>query len=60
MPTRASDGETLAAWTDLDVVGDLRLTVPEPSRKQPYWLRCFTSDETLELADPPVRRLQVT
>lgn len=59
MPTRASDGETLAAWTDLDVVGSLRLTVPEPSRKAGYWLRCFTSDETLELADPPVRRLQV-
>lgn len=59
MPNRASDGETLATWTDLDVVGDLQLTLPEPSRKEPYWLRCFSSDETLELADPPVRRLQV-
>jgi hypothetical protein len=60
MPTRPDDGETLASWTDVDIVGSVRLTVPEPRRTGPYWLRCFAMDETLDLADPPVRRLQVT
>jgi hypothetical protein len=60
MPNRASDGETLQEWRDLEVDGELTLTVPEPAVKQPYWLRCFTADERLELADPPIRRLQVT
>ena len=60
MPTRPDDGETLASWTDVDIVGSVKLTVPEPRRTRPYWLRCFANDETLDLADPPVRRLQVS
>jgi hypothetical protein len=58
MPGRPEDGETLVTWTDLDVVGTTRLTVPQPKLSGPYWLRCFTTDESLDLRDPPVRRLR--
>jgi hypothetical protein len=58
MPQRPEDGETLVTWTDLDVTGTTRLTVPRPRRSGPYWLRCFAADESLDLIDPPVRRLQ--
>ncbi|MGI8332295.1 hypothetical protein ACRYCC_20185 [Actinomadura scrupuli] len=58
MPQRPEDGETLVTWTDLDITGMTRLTVPQPKRSGPYWLRCFAGDESLDLIDPPVRRLQ--
>ncbi|GAA4241889.1 hypothetical protein GCM10022254_72550 [Actinomadura meridiana] len=57
MPHRAADGETLGAWEQVPVPGELSLAVPEASG--PYWLRCFADDEVVELSDPPVRRLQV-
>jgi hypothetical protein len=60
MPTRPDDGRVLASWTGIDVVGSVTLTLPDPKRTGPYWLRCFAIDETLDLADPPVRRLQVS
>jgi hypothetical protein len=60
MPQRPEDGETLVTWTDLDITGTTRLTVPQPKQGGPYWLRCFTTDESLDLTDPPVRRLQVS
>ncbi|RFS82683.1 hypothetical protein D0T12_24880 [Actinomadura spongiicola] len=58
MPHRAADGETLGAWEQVPVPGELSLAVPDASR--PYWLRCFADDDVVELADPPVRTLQVT
>jgi hypothetical protein len=58
MPQRPEDGETLVTWTDLDITGMTRLTVPQPKRSGPYWLRCFAGDESLDLIDPPVRRLR--
>ncbi|TDD79846.1 hypothetical protein E1293_22310 [Actinomadura darangshiensis] len=58
MPHRAADGETLGAWEQVPVPGELSLDVPEASG--PYWLRCFADDDVVELSDPPVRRLQVT
>ncbi|TMR01074.1 hypothetical protein ETD83_15595 [Actinomadura soli] len=58
MPHRAADGETLGAWEQVPVPGELSLAVPDASG--PYWLRCFADDDVVELADPPVRRLQVT
>ncbi|TDB83837.1 hypothetical protein E1264_26910 [Actinomadura sp. KC216] len=58
MPHRAADGETLGAWEQVPVPGELSLAVPDASG--PYWLRCFADDDVVELTDPPVRRLQVT
>jgi hypothetical protein len=58
MPQRPEDGEALVTWTDLDITGTTRLTVPQPKHSRPYWLRCFATDESLELRDPPVRRLR--
>ncbi|WP_067457617.1 hypothetical protein [Actinomadura macra] len=58
MPHRAADGRTLAAWEQVPVPGELSLSAPDAAG--PYWLRCFTDDEIVELSDPPVRRLQVT
>ncbi|WUI02356.1 hypothetical protein OHR68_11295 [Spirillospora sp. NBC_00431] len=58
MPHRAADGETLGAWEQVPVPGELSLAAPDASG--PYWLRCFADDEVVELSDPPVRRLQVT
>jgi hypothetical protein len=60
MPQQVSDGEVLARWAELDLTGPVELSVPRPHRAGPYWLRCFTSDDGIDLADPPVRRLKVT
>jgi hypothetical protein len=57
MPQRPDDGETIASWTDVEVPA--LLSVPEPRRTGPFWLRCFTGDGVIELSDPPVRHLQV-
>jgi hypothetical protein len=57
MPRRPEDGETIASWTDVAVPA--RLSIPEPKRTGPFWLRCFTGDDVIELSDPPVRHLQV-
>ncbi|QXJ20426.1 hypothetical protein AGRA3207_001139 [Actinomadura graeca] len=57
MPHRAADGETLAAWEQVPVPGELSLSAPRAAG--PYWLRCFADDDVVELSDPPVRRLQV-
>ncbi|MEU8123067.1 hypothetical protein AB0C21_30525 [Spirillospora sp. NPDC049024] len=57
MPQRAADGETLAAWDQVPVPGELSLGAPRAPG--PYWLRCFADDDAVELSDPPVRRLQV-
>ncbi|WP_433462499.1 hypothetical protein [Spirillospora sp. CA-128828] len=57
MPHRAGDGETLGAWEQVPVPGELSLDVPDASG--PYWLRCFADDDVVELSDPPVRRLRV-
>ncbi|NVI91029.1 hypothetical protein [Actinomadura sp. BRA 177] len=58
MPHRPGDGDTLGAWEQVPVPGELSLAVPDASG--PYWLRCFADDDGVELSDPPVRRLQVT
>ncbi|WP_308166166.1 hypothetical protein [Actinomadura sp. NEAU-AAG7] len=57
MPHRAADGETLGAWEQVPVPGELSL--PAPAASGPYWLRCFAEDDVVELSDPPVRTLQV-
>ncbi|TYC12264.1 hypothetical protein [Actinomadura syzygii] len=57
MPHRAADGETLGAWEQVPVPGELSLAAPDASG--PYWLRCFADDDVVELSDPPVRRLRV-
>ncbi|TDC55906.1 hypothetical protein E1281_10005 [Actinomadura sp. KC345] len=57
MPHRPGDGETLGAWEQVPVPGELSLAVPDAPG--PYWLRCFADDDSVELSDPPVRRLQV-
>ncbi|MFD0904269.1 hypothetical protein [Actinomadura sediminis] len=57
MPRRAGDGETLRAWEQVPVPGEL--SAPAPHAAGPYWLRCFTADDDVELADPPVDRLRV-
>jgi hypothetical protein len=57
MPQRTGDGETVMSWDDLDVPA--RLEVPMPRLSRPFWLRCFAEDGTIELRDPPVRRLKV-
>ncbi len=57
MPQRTGDGETVMSWDDLEVPS--RLEVPLPRLTRPFWLRCFTEDATIELRDPPVRRLKV-
>ncbi|MCD0448715.1 hypothetical protein LO762_05830 [Actinocorallia sp. API 0066] len=57
MPQRPGDGENLVSWHDLDLTAQTVVRVPLPRRRGPYWLRCFTGD-AVELADPPVRRLQ--
>ncbi|MFI6522883.1 hypothetical protein ACIBF1_45525 [Spirillospora sp. NPDC050679] len=56
MPHRAGDGETVGAWTQVPVPGELSL--PMPAASGPYWLRCFAEDDEVELGDPPVRRLR--
>ncbi|NKZ06050.1 hypothetical protein [Actinomadura latina] len=58
MPHRAGDGDTLGAWEQVPVPGELSLAAPDAPG--PYWLRCFADDDGVELSDPPVRRLQVT
>ncbi|NEA21406.1 hypothetical protein G3I70_02700 [Actinomadura bangladeshensis] len=58
MPHRPGDGDTLGAWEQVPVPGELSLAVPDAPG--PYWLRCFADDDGVELSDPPVRRLQVT
>ncbi|WP_396454339.1 hypothetical protein [Actinomadura sp.] len=58
MPHRPGDGDTLGAWEQVPVPGELSLAAPDASG--PYWLRCFADDDGVELSDPPVRRLQVT
>ncbi|QFG20544.1 hypothetical protein [Actinomadura sp. WMMB 499] len=57
MPHRAGDGETLRAWEQVPVPGEL--SAPAPRAAGPYWLRCFTADDDVELSDPPVDRLRV-
>jgi hypothetical protein len=61
MPQRPADGETIAAWDDIELSGPTDLTVPpaQPSAGAggPYWLRCFLDGEA-ELADPPIRTLR--
>ncbi|MBE1537404.1 hypothetical protein [Actinomadura algeriensis] len=57
MPHRAGDGETLEAWEQVPVPGEL--SAPAPRANGPYWLRCFTGDGDVELSDPPVDRLRV-
>ncbi|MFV2178799.1 hypothetical protein [Actinomadura sp. LOL_011] len=57
MPHRAGDGETLGAWEQVPVPGEL--SAPAPRASGPYWLRCFTGDGDVELSDPPVDRLRV-
>ncbi|MFB4309139.1 hypothetical protein [Actinomadura sp. GTD37] len=57
MPHRPGDGDTLGAWEQVPVPGELSLAAPDASG--PYWLRCFADDDGVELSDPPVRRLQV-
>ncbi len=57
MPQRTGDGETVMSWDDLEVPA--RLDVPMPQLARPFWLRCFAEDVTIELRDPPVRRLKV-
>ncbi|WP_301178225.1 hypothetical protein, partial [Actinomadura geliboluensis] len=57
MPHRPGDGDTLGAWEQVPVPGELSLAAPAASG--PYWLRCFADDDGVELSDPPVRRLQV-
>jgi hypothetical protein len=65
IPQRAADGETIAAWDDLDLTGPTELAVPVTAVRPgshaadgPYWLRCFLLAGGAELADPPVRRLR--
>ena len=58
MPHRPGDGDTVGAWEQVPVPGELSLAAPDASG--PYWLRCFADDAGVELSDPPVRRLQVT
>ncbi|QKW37371.1 hypothetical protein HUT06_27960 [Actinomadura sp. NAK00032] len=58
MPHRPGDGDTLGAWEQVPVPGELSLAAPAASG--PYWLRCFADDDGVELSDPPVRRLQVS
>ncbi|CNG08954.1 Uncharacterised protein [Mycobacterium tuberculosis] len=58
MPHRPGDGDTLGAWEQVPVPGELSLEAPDASG--PYWLRCFADDDGVELSDPPVRRLQVS
>jgi hypothetical protein len=69
IPQRAADGETIAAWNDVDVAGPTELRVPVDlpgTRPRPaaangtYWLRCFLdgADQGTELTDPPVSRLR--
>jgi hypothetical protein len=66
MPQRPADGETIAAWDDLDLAGPTDLTVPLGKQHAapggPYWLRCFLPGEpdAEELADPPIRALRFT
>ncbi|WP_026400367.1 hypothetical protein [Actinomadura rifamycini] len=57
MPHRAGDGETLRAWEQVPVPGEL--SAPAPDAAGPYWLRCFAADDDVELSDPPVDRLRV-
>ncbi len=57
MPHRPGDGDTLGAWEQVPVPGEL---AGGAGRVRPYWLRCFADDDGVELSDPPVRRLQVT
>ncbi|HEU5158707.1 MAG TPA: hypothetical protein VFU43_17040 [Streptosporangiaceae bacterium] len=67
IPQRAADGETIAAWDDLDLTGPTELAVPAVGGRGgsggpdgPYWLRCFLAHDHqgAELTDPPVRRLR--
>jgi hypothetical protein len=65
IPQREADGETIAAWDDLDLTGPKELPVPVAAARPgshgpagPYWLRCFLVTGEAELADPPVRRLR--
>ena len=48
---------TVAAWDE--VTAPARLTAPMPRLARPFWLRCFTDDDAVELHDPPVRHLRV-
>ncbi|GAA0942447.1 hypothetical protein [Actinocorallia libanotica] len=57
MPRDPSDGEPLEVWEDVDLPDEAVLRVPLPKRPGPFWLRCFAGTD-VELADPPVRRLQ--
>jgi hypothetical protein len=64
IPRRTADGETIAAWDDIELTGPTELPVPVAKARSgpdgPYWLRCFLpgDDAEAELADPPVRRLR--
>jgi len=57
MPREPAEGEPLEVWEDLDLPDETVLRVPMPRRPGPFWLRCFAGAD-VELADPPVRRLQ--
>ena len=64
MPQRAADGETIAAWADLELNGPTELTVGlakhHTGHGGPYWLRCLLTSDSgdVELADPPIRSLR--
>ena len=60
MPSRAADGEVVAAWSQVAVPGELSVPLPRDGASGGCWLRCFAEDDVIELRDPPVRRLQVT
>jgi hypothetical protein len=55
-PQRPEDGRTLGSWDGVPVPGELSVSAPRDSG--PYWLRCFAEDDSIELVDPPVRRLE--
>ncbi|SEG04708.1 hypothetical protein SAMN04489712_10321 [Thermomonospora echinospora] len=55
-PQRPEDGRALGSWDEVPVPGELSVSAPRD--RGPYWLRCFADDDSIELVDPPVRRLE--
>ncbi|MGH3717056.1 MAG: hypothetical protein ACRDT4_26885, partial [Micromonosporaceae bacterium] len=58
MPLHPTDGELLRQLEDVRLAPDAPLRLRLPMPRGPYWLRCFTVDDDVELRDPPVVQLR--
>ncbi|MGH3747779.1 MAG: hypothetical protein ACRDT8_10310, partial [Micromonosporaceae bacterium] len=58
MPLHAQDGEVLRQLDHVTLTPHQPTELRVPAPHGPYWLRCFSADDSIELRDPPVTQLR--